>query len=527
MRFFNPKPFLFFLLLMVAVAIAVPVRGQSSYWVVFPDKPIALRAAALLSPAALESRQQRQIPLVSPQDYPVSTAYLDSLKNRKLKVMAVSKWLNAAAVTLTPVQAQALKYASFVQSLHQINGYFTAARTSTSPNSKNRSKAIAQLQPEALFAAGLTGKGVKIGVIDVGFQGADQHPALATLFAQNNLPAYRDFVNPSQKNPYNLRESRLDDHGTEVLLRLAGDGPDQHARTGLATQATYYLARTEHGKTESRLEEAHFVRALEWMDSLGVRLINTSLGYGTDFDDPSENYQPHQMDGSSMIAQAVQLAVEEKGMTILVSAGNDGAKRSWQFLNTPADAAGALAIGSTNAPTWTRQSFSGIGPAFLPYLKPDLACFSAEGTSFSAPVIAGLAACLLEFNPSLTNAKLSQVLRHSGHLYPYGNNYVGYGVPNAGRALAFLQDSLDIISAKPPAPLLAITGNTFCYRVTQNRAELKQNGGIVIYRKKSATQVIRQEKRRLGTRVIHLKRLPGETHTTLQIGPEVMELVWQ
>lgn len=503
-----------------------PALAQQSYWVIFKDKPTALPSGHLISPDAQANRQKLGLASLQQTDLPISTAYLDSIARRQIKITAVSKWLNAAAVTLTPAQADALVKASFVKSLQKINGYFTAARVSASSPGKKMSQALAQLHPEAIFEKGLTGKGVKVGVIDAGFYGAPTHPALAAIFTQGRVAALRDFVDPLQKHPYALRESLLDNHGTEVLLRIGGYNPDAKEQTGLAPKATFYLARTDHGKFENRLEEAHFVRALEWLDSLGVRLVNSSLGYGTGFDNPAENYQPQQMDGSSFIAKSVQLAIEEKGMTIIVSAGNDGGKKSWQIINTPADAPSVLAIGATKPTTWTKQGYSGIGPAFLPYLKPDLACFSAEGTSFSAPVITGLAACLLELNPALTNIELTQILKQSGHLYPYGNNYLGFGVPNASRALALAQGSLAGTSERPKAAPMVVTGKSFQYKISQDRDALARNGGIVVYRKSSATQVIRQEKHSMGSSNIKLKRLPQETHTTLQIGTEVIELVW-
>jgi subtilisin family serine protease len=262
------------------------------------------------------------------------------------------------------------------------------------------------------------------------------------------------------------------------------------------------------------------------MDSLGVRLVNSSLGYSTGFDNPAENYRPEQMDGSSFIARAVQMAVEQKGMLLVISAGNDGENKKWRILSTPADAPGVLTIGSTEFYTWAKQGYSSIGAAFVPYLKPDLACFATTGTSFSAPIIAGLAACLLEANSALSPRQLTHILKKSGHLYPFGNNYVGYGVPDARKALALALDSTASFTGTSPE-ILTMTGKTFQYRVSTARASLLDNGGIMVYRKSSATQVIRQEKLATRTRHIKLKRLPQETHTTVQVGAKVMELVWQ
>lgn len=54
-----------------------------------------------------------------------------------------------------------------------------------------------------------------------------------------------------------------------------------------------------------------------------------------------------------------------------------------------------------------------------------------------------------------------------------------------------------------------------------------ENGGIDVFRKRTAMQVIQQEKLSNRARRIKLKRLVGETHTTVQMGSEVLELVWE
>ncbi len=491
------------------------------YWVLFKDKP-APETTALVSEAALQQRRLRHLPLAQFSDVPVHQAYLDSLSSQGVTVTSVSKWLNAAAVLASPAQAKALQQNSYVKELRPITGFFVPSQTASPFQPQYVGKALTQLKPEAILAAGLTGRGVKVGVIDAGFYEAPKKAGLHPIFQEGRMRAFRDFVNPAHSQTFDQRESFLDSHGTDVLLCLGGADPKDRVLSGFAPSADYYLARTDHGKRETRVEEAYFVRALEWMDSLGVRLVNSSLGYGTGFDNPAENYRPEQMDGSSYLARAVQVAVEEKGMFIVIAAGNDGGNKKWRVVNTPADAAGVLTVGATDYSTWTKQGYSSIGPTFLPYLKPDVVCFASSGTSFSAPVIAGLAACLLEANPALTPAQLTRILQRSSHLYPFGNNFVGYGVPDAGKALALAQGLTD--SPAEAAPV-QVSGHRFVYTPARGSA-ISENGGIVLFRKASATRVISQQKLSSNVKKIVVKRLPGETHTTLQVGPQVMELVW-
>ncbi|MGV3538193.1 MAG: S8 family serine peptidase, partial [Rufibacter sp.] len=405
---------LFFWTLSLFCSLWGETLAQQRYWVVFKDKPAFSAQPKNLGSAPADGNCKKHLQNAF-LDAPVHQPYLDSLSRRSLSVTGVSKWLNAAAVHATPAQIYALQKAFFVQEIHPITGYLVpAGQKKTLP--KFLAKGVAQLNPGVLLQNGLTGKGVKIGVIDAGFYQAPEKPALKALFETGRVKAFRDFVHPANSAPYTQRETFLDFHGTQVLQAIAGYDREQSALTGLAPGADYYLARTDHGSRENRVEEENFVRALEWLDSLGVRLVNSSLCYATGFDNSAENYRPEQMNGTSFIARAVQVAIDQKGMTIIVSAGNDGDKKNWQLINTPADAQGAIAVGSTDFTSWTRQGYSGIGPDFLPFLKPDLACYAVDGTSFSAPLITGLAACLLEANPSLTGLQLSDILRKSGHL---------------------------------------------------------------------------------------------------------------
>lgn len=66
-------------------------------------------------------------------------------------------------------------------------------------------------------------------------------------------------------------------------------------------------------------EEVHWISAAERADSIGVDVINTSLGY-YDFDDSRYNYLYEDMDGqTTYISRGAQFAAE-KGIMVVVSA---------------------------------------------------------------------------------------------------------------------------------------------------------------------------------------------------------------
>lgn len=508
------------LLLLWLALLPASAWSQSKYWIVFSDKDP--KTAPALSPTTLANRQKRGL-AIDDTDRPLSDRYLRQLAQTGVRPLCQSRWFNAVSAQLTPQQRQQVQQLPFVKELRPIDRQLVV--TSLPRESSTRPQfapVMSQIQANEFAAAGLTGRFVQIGVVDAGFFGADSAAALKHLFVRKGVNTVRDYVNAKKtKNDLlHTLETMSDFHGTEVLAAIAGLDPADNIQYGLATDATFYLARTDQGNREFRGEEDNWVQAIEWLDSLGVRLVNTSLGYARGFTDPKENYEPKQMDGhTSLISRAAQLATDKKGMLIIVSAGNEGDDRNWRIISTPADAEGVLAVGATNSRLWNRIGYSSIGPESLPYLKPNVSCFSLYGTSLSAPVITGFAACIMQANPKLTNREIIELIEKSAHLYPYGNNFVGYGVPQASRVLAMLQ--------KQPLPVTArtvtATGKTLSLPVS-----LSDNKETVsIFRKKDATNVLQQEALKATNGKVVLKRINGEARTTVDLKKEVIEVIWE
>ena len=122
------------------------------------------------------------------------------------------------------------------------------------------------------------------------------------------------------------------------------------------------------------------------------------------------------MDGqTTIVSRAAQIAAS-KGILVVNSVGNEG-NNAWHYIIAPADVDGdsliaAGAVGSTGQPA----SFSSYGPSADGRVKPDLAArgvsdwvamaadtgyAQVSGTSFSCPLLAGLAACLMQARPDL------------------------------------------------------------------------------------------------------------------------------
>jgi len=212
---------------------------------------------------------------------------------------------------------------------------------------------------------------------------------------------------------------------------------------GTAPDAAYYLFRTEDAASENPVEESYWVEAAERSDSLGVDIINTSLGY-KNYDNPNYSHAASDLDGSTAFISRGATIASEKGMLIINSAGNSGANG----VNAPADATNILSIGAVDANGFY-ASFSSQGSDFQPTLKPDVMARGAasfvidvngnmvqnNGTSFSSPILSGAAACLWQAFPEMTNIQIMNFIRESASQYDMPDYFMGYGIPDFQIAL--------------------------------------------------------------------------------------------
>jgi subtilisin family serine protease len=458
----------------------LPVRAQDKYWYFFSED--------------ISKTESQKI-----------------LENRQLEPVAWSKWFHAwSAHGALDHLVDGVDSSRSVTPLELLRSSFDETALGF---------ALEQIGAKAIIEDGLTGKGVKIGIIDGGFLGADENASLAPIIADGRLTAFRNYLQPSDTIPFSGSRSLDDQHGTEVWELTGGYNAQKRIQFGLAAGADYYLARTDHGAREQRQEEDFLIAALEWMDSLEVKLVNISLGYNTDYDNPAENYTPAMMEGKTALASlACQKATEEKGMLIVVAAGNDG-DSDWKVIDVPADAPGVLSVGSTDLKYWRKMPFSSTGTDFTPFLKPDISCFASSGTSFSAPVITGLAACLWEKSPALSNTNLKALILQAGHLAGAPNNYLGHGVPSAKWLLSRItQDQVEI----PEPPSIAPQAANKKKSITLE-GEGKKN--VVLYHKKDRFHVIKQEFFSVEANSLQVKPFENSKFTSVVVDHElVMEI---
>lgn len=406
--------------------------------------------------AAIARREKFNIPFDS-LDLPVTKAYMANIMVDGVDVRYPTRWLNGAVVTVKePENARLLKVKFFVRKVIYIGSTnpnrakgrkvggselkSDKALKSYSPKSYTEidygktAQQVKMLKVDRWHKFGDLGNGIKMAVFDAGYYKYDRLPALRHLTEESRVLGTYDVVDLEES------VSENDAHGMHVLGCMAGFEPGTYI--GTAPAAEYFLFRTEDPKSETLLEELNWVRAAEMADSLGIDIINSSLGYTT-FDDVIMDHTHNELDGvSSYIARAAGIA-NSRGMLVVSSAGNDGNK-FWKKLNTPADVASTLTVGAvTNA--GNRANFSSVGPTSDGRIKPDVSAlghqsrilstygssYTGNGTSYSAPIMAGMMACMMERYPNLSLEELCDAIRFSSNQAMRPDTLIGYGVPDA------------------------------------------------------------------------------------------------
>ena len=297
---------------------------------------------------------------------------------------------------------------------------------------------ILGLQP--LHEAGYRGEGVTVAVIDCGFYGADN----AAILKQDHILGSYDLLKQDSVHREGMFEDPNDKHGAQCLsLMLA----ENDVFTGTAPDANYILIRTEDLPYEYLGELDRLERGMRLARDLGADVITISLGYST-FDNSAEDLTYADMDGTSCVSKTATELMHE-GIIVCVAAGNYGNK-DWHYIDIPADAEDILTVGAVAADS-TYAAFSGVGPTADGRIKPEVAAWgqgtpmvtlgagiltTGNGTSFATPEIAGMAACLKQALPHLNSMQIRDIILRSSTQYDNPDNKLGYGIPNAEKALA-------------------------------------------------------------------------------------------
>ena len=464
---------LFTLLVLLGFCFSIKAQvAPDKYWVQFTDKnntPYSInKPEEFLSERSIQRRQDYGIS-IDQYDIPVNPYYLQAVAQTGATILHPSKWLNGVTVEVTNQSVlQAIQALPFVQKTRVLEDdpvkqrikeetYFSNDFVPVSEDKMyNRAyygmatPQISQLNGIALHTLGFKGQGMWIGICDGGFDYVDQHEAFRSMYDENRFLGAKDFV---YKNGIVYTDSS---HGTSCLGLMAANVPDKYV--GTAPLASYFLCRTENVNSENVLEEYNWVSAAEYLDSLGIDVISTSLGYIT-FDNAQFDHVYSDLDGETCVITIGSEIACSRGIFCITSAGNEGGN-AFPYISAPADGEHVLTIGAVGT-DGERAYFSSIGPTYDGRIKPDVmahgygttvvspgegAYYDGSGTSFACPVLAGMATCLWQAKKELSASEIRDALRKSGNMST-PDNYYGYGIPDFMDALntLFLEENSDFV----------------------------------------------------------------------------------
>jgi len=406
------------------------------------------RPSHYLSKRSIERRHRQHLTIDS-TDLPVNPHYIQQIRRQGLHVIGQSRWQNTLLVSsddsilphrclqLPCVQSYRLVWQApdSVTPTAQRGKYHEQLEKQHYSDSQPYGKAFGQissLQGHRLHDIGMSGQGMMIAVIDGGFKNVDRIPAFSSVA----ICGTRDFVYPA--SPSIFAET---DHGTKVLSALALHAPGY--LIGTAPKSSYWLLRSEDMMTEQEVEEDYWTMAVEFADSVGCDLINSSLGYN-EYDHGETSHQLFHLDGrTAFISQSASL-LAGKGIILTNSAGNSG-MGVWKKIGVPADADHILTVGAVSAEQTHRIApFSSVGPSQDGRVKPDVVAIGSPvflvngrgvimedmGTSFSTPVVCGLTACLWQAMPYKTASEMIELIRQCSDRHGHPDNIYGYGMPD-------------------------------------------------------------------------------------------------
>lgn len=414
-------------------------KGTTSFSVSKPEE--------FLSAKSIDRRRKQNLS-VNETDLPISTDYIKEIEKTGAVVVAKSKWLKTVTIICSdyflmdklktlpfvedvvlvwtsnkPVALNAKKRINRVSSV--LNNSFTDSIYGSAFDNINLNKG------QVLHNLGFKGAGIDIAVIDAAFVDITSNPQLKNI----HLKGAKSFIYEDQ-DPYGT-----DDHGIWTTSCMATNMPGYYV--GTAPEANYWLLRSEDINSEYPVEQDYWVAAIEYADSVGVDVVNTSLYYTyTSF--APYHYIFENLDGKTEFATKGANMAADKGILIVCSAGNES---SW--VGTPCDSPNVLAVGAVNK-KGSIANFSSFGLTIDGRIKPDVVALGSgaavisrsgiyidyrDGTSYSSPILCGLTACLWQANPQLTNKQLMDIIRKSADRYDNPLLPFGYGIPDMQKAI--------------------------------------------------------------------------------------------
>lgn len=441
------------------------------YWIYFSSKENAILAkspsqtdaarAVGLSERAILRRSKISSQIISEEDLPVSTNYISTLEQQGITIHNRSRWFNAVTADLTPDQVARVQALPFVRSVEPVMTFKRkdlprmdaplqkSAVTSADPDSQMYGNSIAHMtmiNAIAVHKIGIKGRGVLVGMLDNGFRWKT-HEALQNM----NIIAEYDFIQRDNNTANEGNDAGSQDgHGTGTLSLVGAYKEGQLVSP--AYHASFLLGKTEYDPSETNVEEANWVEGIEWMESQGVDIVSSSLGY-KDFDAGQKSYVYADMNGRTATTSKAAVLAARRGVVVVNSMGNEGAGKNPPSITSPADADSIISVGAVNG-SGNLAGFSGNGPTSDGRIKPDVMAhgvgtywavpgnkgsysFLFQGTSLAAPQVSGVAAMILSARPELTPIQVRDALRNTASNSAAPNSAIGWGIINAYQAVLY------------------------------------------------------------------------------------------
>ena len=241
-----------------------------------------------------------------------------------------------------------------------------------------------------------------------------------------------------------------DGHGTFVAGLIAGSWNDKDGIAGINPLARLMILKAVNNFGHTRA--SYIAEAIAYAADNGARVINLSVG-GKEI---------------SAVEQAAIDYAYSKGVVIVVAAGNEGVDTSKFGIAASSKVLTVAATGFDDQKAvfsnWGKISVAAPGLDILSlrarrtdvlfgvegskyaegtaYVGADRRYYHASGTSFSAPLVSGLASLMIANNPSLTNVQVMNIIKSTARDVgtPGVDQFTGYGVIDAKAALKAPKD---------------------------------------------------------------------------------------
>lgn len=426
-------------------------------WVYFTDKGITSRTSLRKNLSEVRQRMKerclwrrfkvrREKNIVDDADIPLFLPYTKKVRTMVKRVRTISRWLNALSAEADISEILGLSKLEFVRKIDHVASF----RRNESPlpltTGLNRKKQnnpgldyglsfpqLEQINVPSLHQLGFSGRGVLVCMLDTGFR--KSHEA----FQGARIISEWDFVNGDNDVEQDLSDPTdySDSHGTATWSLLGGY---KHGELiGVAYEADFLLAKTETTIFEQPIEEDYWVAGIEWAEALGAEVVSSSLGY-TDW------YTFEDMNGETAVTTIAADRAVSLGVVVVTAVGNDR-NNSWGHIIAPSDGFDVIAVGAVDA-SGQIASFSSPGPTSDGRTKPEVCALgidnwiadqssgsdsytTGDGTSFATPLVAGVAALLLEIHRDWTPAQVRSALLSTSSQSQNPDNDFGWGIVNA------------------------------------------------------------------------------------------------